>query len=153
MQIRDKLREELAMGIPLLAFQSIKMDLAPMSLVDEAMRSAGWDAVSEASGDGRTGDYSKYFYNTAMKTYAHALCRGYTGACRVEAVEEGDVLEQLTFPELKKLSGLIDKKSVAFIRIYAEKELAAASSQEERNALNARNDRMIAQAEVALRKR
>ncbi|MBQ9348861.1 MAG: hypothetical protein IJT94_16235 [Oscillibacter sp.] len=153
MQIRDKIREELAMGIPLLAFQSIKADLAPMSLVDEAMHSAGWDAVSEASGDGRTSDYSKFYYNTALKTYAHALCGGYTGACTVEAVEEGDVLEQLTFPELKKLSGLIDKKSVAFIRIYSEKELASASSQEELNALNARNDRIIAEAEVALRKR
>ena len=153
MRMRDKIREELAMGIPLLAFQSIKADLAPMSLVDEAMRSAGWDAVSEAVGDGRTEDYRKIYYNTALKTYARALCRGYTGACTVEAAEEGDVLEELTFPELKKLSGLIDKKSVAFIRVYSEKELAAASSQEELNALNARNDRIIAEAEVALRKR
>ena len=102
MQTRDKIREELAMGITLLAYESIKLDLAPLSLVDEAMRSAGWDAVSEATGDGRTSDYSKFYYNTALKTYAHALCGGYTGSCTVEAAEEGDVLEQLTFPELKK---------------------------------------------------
>ena len=153
MQTRDKIREELAMGITLLAYESIKLDLAPLSLVDEAMKSAGWDAISEAVGDGRTSDYSKFYYSSPLKTYAHALCSGYTGSCTVTAAEEGDVLEQLTFPELKKLSGLIDKKSVAFIRIYAEKELAAASSEEELKALNERNDKMIAEAEVALRKR
>lgn len=153
MQIRDKIREELAMGITLLAYESVKMDLAPMQLVDEAMKSAGWDAISDVSGDGRTADYSKYYYSTPLKAYARALCGGYSGTCSITSVEEGDVLEQLTFPELKRLSGLIDKKSVAFIRIYAEKELAAASSEEERKALNDRNDKMIAEAEVALRKR
>ena len=50
------------------------------------------------------------------------------------------------------LAGLIDKKSVAFIRIYSEKELAAASG-DERAALEERRQKMVDEAEVALRKR
>lgn len=48
---------------------------------------------------------------------------------------------------------MIDKKSVAFNRIYSEKELASAATEEERRALNERNEKMIREAEVALRKR
>ena len=62
------------------------------------------------------------------------------------------MLEKLSFPELKILAGLIDKKSVAFIRIYSEKELASASG-DERAALEERKQKMIDEAEVALRKR
>ena len=151
MAVKDTIKDDLKMGITLLAYEAVRLDIAPMAVVDEAMKESGWDEISGPSGEGR--ELGKYFYNTALKTYARAVCDGYTGECSIQAAEETDVLENLSFAELKVLSGLIDKKSVAFIRIYSEKELAAASSEEELKALNARNDRMIAEAEVALRKR
>ena len=81
------------------------------------------------------------------------VCNGYTGACEIKAADETDMLQSMTFPEIKHLGALIDKKSVAFITIYSQKEHEAAGSEEERKALAERKERMIAEAEVALRKR
>lgn len=151
MSAAGAIKEEVAMGLRLLAFQAAEVEVAPMALVDAAMAENQWNAVSGAARDGNA--YVRFYYNTAMKQYARATCDGYTGACRIQAEEEADVLEGLNFEELKVLGNLIDKKSVAFIRIYSEKELASAKTEEELQALNARNDRMIQEAEEALRKR
>ena len=150
MTITEKIKGELAMGLRLVAYKPVTVQIPPMAVVDDAMQQNGWSAVSEIVSEG--GTLSRYYYDTAQKNYVLAVFNVTTGACDINAVEEGDVLEKLSFPELKKLAGLIDKKSVAFIRIYSEKELAAASG-EERAALEERRQKMVDEAEVALRKR
>lgn len=150
MTITEKIKGELAMGLRLVAYKPVTVQIPPMAVLDDAMQQNGWSAVSEVVADGST--LSRYYYDTAQKNYVLAAFNTVTGACDINAVEEGDVLEKLSFPELQKLAGLIDKKSVAFIRIYAEKELAAASG-DERAALEERRQKMVDEAEVALRKR
>lgn len=153
MAANEAIKNELEMGLRLLQWQPVSLELAPMAVVEEAMRENGWDPVSGLSGDGKDTEWKRVFYNSAVKTYGQVSCNGYTGACSVTSVDESDVLEHLTFPELQHLSDLIDKKSVEFIRIFREKELASASSEEELKAINERNEKWIAEAEVALRKR
>ena len=150
MTITEKIKGELAMGLRLVAYKPVTVQIPPMAVLDDAMQQNGWSAVSEVVTDGSV--LSRYYYDTAQKNYVLAVFNTVTGACDINAVEEGDVLEKLSFPELKKLAGLIDKKSVAFIRIYSEKELAAASG-DERAALEERRQKMVDEAEVALRKR
>ena len=150
MTITEKIKGELAMGLRLVAYKPVTVQIPPMAVLDDAMQQNGWSAVSEVTADGSV--LSRYYYDTAQKNYVLAVFNTVTGACDINAVEEGDVLEKLSFPELKKLAGLIDKKSVAFIRIYSEKELAAASG-DERAALEERRQKMVDEAEVALRKR
>ncbi|MBQ9719182.1 MAG: hypothetical protein IJV64_00635 [Oscillospiraceae bacterium] len=150
MTITEKIKGELAMGLRLVAYKPVTVQIPPMAVVDDAMQQNGWNAVSEVASDG--GALRRYYYDTAQKTYVLAAFNTTTGACDISAVEESDVLETLSFPELKVLAGLIDKKSVAFIRIYSEKELAAASG-DERAALEERRQKMVDEAEVALRKR
>ena len=150
MTITEKIKGELAMGLRLVAYKPVTVQIPPMAVLDDAMQQNGWSAVSEVVADGSI--LSRYYYDTAQKNYVLAAFNTVTGACDINAVEEGDVLEKLSFPELQKLAGLIDKKSVAFIRIYAEKELAAASG-DERAALEERRQKMVDEAEVALRKR
>lgn len=150
MTITEKIKGELAMGLRLVAYKPVTVQIPPMAVLDDAMQQNGWSAVSEVVADGST--LIRYYYDTAQKNYVLAAFNTVTGACDINAVEEGDVLEKLSFPELQKLAGLIDKKSVAFIRIYAEKELAAASG-DERAALEERRQKMVDEAEVALRKR
>ena len=150
MTITEKIKGELAMGLRLVAYKPVTLQIPPMAVLDEAMQQSGWSVVSEVANDG--GTLSRYYYDTAQKNYVLAAFNAATGACDINAVEESDVLEKLSFPELKVLAGLIDKKSVAFIRIYSEKELAAASG-DERAALEERRQKMVDEAEVALRKR
>ena len=150
MTITEKIKGELAMGLRLVAYKPVTVQIPPMAVLDDAMQQNGWSAVSEVVADGST--LIRYYYDTAQKNYVLATFNTVTGACDINAAEEGDVLEKLSFPELQKLAGLIDKKSVAFIRIYAEKELAAASG-DERAALEERRQKMVDEAEVALRKR
>lgn len=150
MTITEKIKGELAMGLRLVAYKPVTVQIPPMAVLDDAMQQNGWSAVSEVTADGSV--LSRYYYDTAQKNYVLAVFNTVTGACDINAAEEGDVLEKLSFPELKKLAGLIDKKSVAFIRIYSEKELAAASG-DERAALEERRQKMVDEAEVALRKR
>ena len=150
MTITEKIKGELAMGLRLVAYKPVTVQIPPMAVLDDAMQQNGWSAVSEVVADGSV--LSRYYYDTAQKNYVLAVFNTVTGACDINAAEEGDVLEKLSFPELKKLAGLIDKKSVAFIRIYSEKELAAASG-DERAALEERRQKMVDEAEVALRKR
>ncbi len=151
MNIIDSIKGELAMGLKLIAFKPLSVTIPPMAVLDDAMLADGWSAVSEVADDGN-GSFHRYYYDTAQKNYVLATLNPVSGVCDVVVAEESDVLEKLSFPELKKLAGLIDKKSVAFIRIYSEKELAAASG-DELAALNERNQKMIDEAEVALRKR
>ena len=150
MTITEKIKGELTMGLRLVAYKPVTVQIPPMAVLDDAMQQTGWSAVSEVVADGSI--LSRYYYDTAQKNYVLAAFNTITGACDINAAEEGDVLEKLSFPELQKLAGLIDKKSVAFIRIYAEKELAAASD-DERAALEERRQKMVDEAEVALRKR
>ena len=150
MTITEKIKGELAMGLRLVAYKPVTVQIPPMAVLDDAMQQNGWSAVSEVTADGSV--LSRYYYDTAQKNYVLAVFNTVTGACDINAAEEGDVLEKLSFPELKKLAGLIDKKSVAFIRIYSEKELAAASG-DELAALEERRQKMVDEAEVALRKR
>ena len=150
MTITEKIKGELTMGLKLVAYKPVTVQIPPMAVVDDAMQQLGWSAVSEIARDGDT--LSRYYYDTAQKNYVLAQFNIVTGACDINAAEESDVLELLSFPELKVLAGLIDKKSVAFIRIFAEKELAAASG-DERAALEERRQKMVDEAEVALRKR
>ena len=150
MTITEKIKGELAMGLRLVAYKPVTVQIPPMAVLDDAMQQNGWSAVSEVVADGSI--LSRHYYDTAQKNYVLAAFNTVTGACDINAAEEGDVLEKLSFPELKKLAGLIDKKSVAFIRIYSEKELAAASG-DERAALEERRQKMVDEAEVALRKR
>lgn len=150
MTITEKIKGELAMGLRLVAYKPVTVQIPPMAVLDDAMQQNGWSAVSEVVADGSI--LSRYYYDTAQKNYVLAAFNTITGACDINAAEEGDVLEKLSFPELQKLAGLIDKKSVAFIRIYAEKELAAASG-DERAALEERRQKLVDEAEVALRKR
>ena len=145
----NSIKAELAMGLRLIAYKDLSLQVPSMAEMDQAMRESGWDAVSEITGD--SGASRRYYYDTAQKTYALATVDA-SGNGTVVKAEETDVLEQLSFPELKVLAGLIDKKSVAFIRIYSEKELAAASG-DELAALQERKQKMIDEAEVALRKR
>ena len=151
MTITEKIKRELAMGLRLVAYKPVTVQIPPMAVVDDAMQQNGWSAVSEVA-NGSDGTISRYYYDTAQKTYVLAVFNTASGACDISAVEESDVLETLSFPELKTIAGLIDKKSVAFIRIYSEKELAAASG-DERAALEERRQKMVDEAEVALRKR
>lgn len=151
MTIIETIKDELAMGLKLVAYKDLTVTIPPMAVLDDAMMVDGWSAVSEVT-DGGNGTLHRYYYDTAQKNYVLATITPLTGACNIVKAEESDVLEKLSFPELKVLAGLIDKKSVAFIRIYAEKELAAASG-DELAALNERNQKMIDEAEVALRKR
>ena len=150
MTITEKIKGELAMGLKLVAYKPVTVQIPPMAVVDDAMQQNGWNSVSEVVKDGDA--LRRYYYDTAQKNYVLANFNTATGACDITAAEESDVLEKLSFPELKVLAGLIDKKSVAFIRIYSEKELAAASG-EELAALEERKQKMIDEAEVALRKR
>lgn len=147
----ENLKAELATGLKLIAYKDMTVQIPPMTTMDYAMHDNGWSAVSEVA-EGENGTFHRYYYDTAQKNYVLATVdpAGRTGT--IVKAEEADVLEKLSFPELKALAGLIDKKSVAFIRIYSEKELAAASG-DERAALEERNQKMIDEAEVALRKR
>ena len=145
----NSIKAELEMGLRLIAYKEISIQVPSMAELDQAMRESGWDAVSEIAGD--NGASRRYYYNTAQRTYVLATVDA-SGSATIASAEEADVLEQLSFPELKVLAGLIDKKSVAFIRIYSEKELAAASG-DELAALQERKQKMIDEAEVALRKR
>ncbi len=151
MTIIETIKGELLMGLKLIAYKPLSVTIPPMAVLDDAMQADGWSAVSEVA-DGGDGTFHRYYYDTAQKNYVYASLNAATGTCDIVVAEESDVLEKLSFPELKKLAGLIDKKSVAFIRIYSEKELAAASG-DELAALNERNQKMINEAEVALRKR
>ena len=146
----DKIKAELAMGLRLIAYKDVTVQVPSMAVMDQAMQESGWSAVSEIAG-GDNGTSRRYYYDTAQKTYVLVSVDA-SGNGAVAKAEETDVLEQLSFPELKVLANLIDKKSVAFIRIYSEKELAAASG-DELAALQERKQRMIDEAEVALRKR
>ncbi len=151
MAIIETIKDQLATGLKLIAYKSLTVQIPPLAVLDDAMLADGWSAVSEVS-KADDGTLHRYYYDTAQKNYVLAMLNVETGACDIVAAEESDVLEKLSFPELKVLAGLIDKKSVAFIRIYSEKELAAASGAE-LDALNERKQRMIDEAEVALRKR
>ena len=154
MNIAETIKSELQMGLKLLAFKSLKLDLAPMTYVNDALREEGWEAITGITHSGPDGtELNRYYYNSMQKSYAHVVCNGYTGECEVKAADETEMLEGMTFEEIKHLGGLIDKKSVAFIRIYSEKELANAKTDEELQKLNARKEKMVAEAEVALRKR
>lgn len=146
----NSIKAELAMGLRLVAYKDVTVQVPSMVEMDQAMQESGWSAVSEiASGD--NGASRRYYYDTAQKTYVLVTVDA-SGNATVAKAEETDVLEQLSFPELKVLASLIDKKSVAFIRIYSEKELAAASG-DELAALQERKQKMIDEAEIALRKR
>ena len=148
--MNDNVKAEVATGLRLIAFKDMTVQVASISELDQAMQENGWNAVSEAAAaDG--GASQRYYYDTAQKTYVLGTVDA-SGTAVVSKAEEADVLEKLSFPELKVLAGLIDKKSVAFIRIYSEKELAAASG-DELDALLERKKKMIDEAEVALRKR
>ena len=154
MTLSEKLKGELTMGLKLVAFKPVSVVIPPevfLAGVDDAMQQNGWVGVSVVA-RGDDGAIKRYYYDTAQKNYVQVSLNPSSGDCGIEKAEELDVLEQLSFPELKVLAGLIDKKSVAFIRIYSEKELAAASG-EERAALEERKQKMIDEAEVALRKR
>ncbi|MBE7003070.1 MAG: hypothetical protein E7425_02125 [Ruminococcaceae bacterium] len=151
MSMIDSIKDELAVGLKLIAYKNLTIQLPPMAALDDAMMADGWVGVSEVT-KGEDGLYHRYYYDTAQKNYALAMLDAATCTCNIVVADENDVLEKLSFPELKVLAGLIDKKSVSFIRIYSEKELAAASG-EELEALNERNQKMIDEAEVALRKR
>lgn len=151
----DKFHGELEMALKLVAFKKVNVDFPQITLmaaVDSAMQSCHWVGVSqpEVGGDGLI---HRCYYDTAQKNYVSAFFDPKSLACSFEKADEIDVLEKMSFADLKVLSGLIDKKSVAFIRIYAEKELAACSSEEERAALIERKQKMVDEAEVALRKR
>ena len=146
----DNVKAEVATGLRLIAYKDMTIQIPSIAEMDQAMQENGWNAVSEVAGD--NGASQRYYYDTAQKTYVLATVDSASGSGTVAKVEEADVLEKLSFPELKVLAGLIDKKSVAFIRIYSEKELAAASG-DELAALQERKQKMIDEAEVALRKR
>ena len=146
----SSIKAELATGLRLVAYKDVAIQVPSIAELDQAMQESGWNAVSEIAG-GDSGASRRYYYDTAQKTYV-LVTVGADGNATVAKAEESDVLEQLSFPELKVLASLIDKKSVAFIRIYSEKELAAASG-DELAALNERKQKMIDEAEVALRKR
>ena len=145
----NNIKAELAMGLRLIAYKDVTVQAPSLAELDQAMQENGWSAISEITENG--GASQRYYYDTAQKTYVLASVDA-SGSGAVSKVEEADVLEKLSFPELKLLAGLIDKKSVAFIRIYSEKELAAASG-DELAALQERKQKMIDEAEVALRKR
>lgn len=151
----DKFHGELEMALKLVAFKKVNVDFPQITLmaaVDSAMQSCHLVGVSapEVCGDGTL---HRCYYDTAQKNYVSAFFNPSTLSCSFEKADEVEMLEKMSFAELKVLSGLIDKKSVAFIRIYTEKELAAAGSEEERAALIERNQKKIDEAEVALRKR
>ena len=146
----NNVKAELAMGLRLVAYKDVAVQVPSMAEMDQAMQESGWSAVSEIA-KGENGTSQRYYYDTAQKTYVLAAVDA-SGNGTVTKAEETDVLEKLSFPELKVLAGLIDKKSVAFIRIYSDKELAAASG-DELAALQERKQKMIDEAEVALRKR
>ena len=145
----NSIKAELATGLRLIAYKDVTIQVPSMAELDQAIQESGWSAVSEIAED--NGSSRRYYYDTAQKTYILATVDA-SGNGAVAKAEETDVLEQLSFPELKVLAGLIDKKSVAFIRIYSDKELAAASG-DELAALQERKQKMIDEAEVALRKR
>ena len=150
----ESIKAELQTGLKLLAFKNVKLELAPMAKVDEVLQSEGWKTISGITASGADGTvFTRFYYNSMQKTYAQVVCNGYTGECEIHSADETEMLESMTFEELRHLSTLIDKKSVAFIRIYAEKERASVKSEEELKALDARKEKMIAEAEVALRKR
>ena len=153
MTAAEKIKGEVTMGLKLVAYKSVTIEIAPMRIVEEAMKDNDWHALSAISGNGIDTPYRRFYYNTATKTYALLSCSGYSGECSISAADEHDVLDTLTFEEMKALGNMLDKKSVAFITTYSQKELASAKSEEELQALNARNQRMIDEAEVALRKR
>ena len=154
MSAAETIRRELQTGLKMLAFRSIRLESAPLSGVEEVMKEEGWEAISGAAkGSADGSELSRYYYSSMQKSYAQVVCDTATGGCEVRSADETEMLESMTFPELQQLAKLIDKKSVAFIRIYSEKELASAQTEEERRALNERNEKMIAEAEVALRKR
>lgn len=146
----ESIKAELIMGLRLVAYKDVTVQTASMAEMDQAMQESGWNAVSEIA-DAGNGASQRYYYDTAQKTYVLVTVDA-SGSGTVAKAEETDVLEKLSFPELKVLAGLIDKKSVAFIRIYSEKELAAASG-DELAALQERKQKMIDEAEIALRKR
>ena len=147
----ESIRAEVAEGLRMIAFKDLTIHLPPMMTVDYGMYANGWCAVSEVD-EGDDGTFRRYYYDTAQKNYVLATVSLALRSCTVVKVEETEVLEKLSFPELKYLASLIDKKSVAFIRIYSEKEHAAASG-DELAALQERRQKMIDEAEVALRKR
>ena len=158
MSIAETVRGELQTGLKMLAFKSVKTELAPLAMacVDGVMAAAGWEAISDVTKKGGadgSSELGRYYYSSMQKGYAHAVCSGTAGICEIRSADETEMLESMTFPELQHLGKLIDKKSVAFIRIFSEKELASAQTEEELKALNERNEKMIAEAEVALRKR
>ncbi len=152
--IAENIKSEVQMGLKLLAFKSLSLELAPMSYVEDAMQGDGWEAITSITHSGPDGvELNRYYYSSMQKNYAHVICNGFTGSCEVKAADETEMLESMTFDEIRHLGNLIDKKSVAFIRIYSEKEMANAKTEEELRALNARKEKMVAEAEVALRKR
>ena len=146
----ENIKEEIKMGLRLLAFKSVSVEGASMDIVEEAMRESDWQAVSAVAENGD--DKSRCYYSTAMKSYAQVTCSA-GGSCTIASAEEYDVLRALTFEEMKALGAMIDKKSVAFIGIYAQKERESVKTPEELEALNKRNASMIEEAEIALRKR
>ena len=144
------IKEEIKTGLRLLAFKSVSVEGASEDVVEEAMRESDWHAVSAVTENGD--DKSRYYYSAAMKSYAQVTCSG-SGSCTIAPAEEYDVLTSLSFEEMKALGGMVDKKSVAFIGIYAKKERESVKTDEELEALNRRNASMIEEAEAALRKR
>ena len=151
----ESIHGDLQMGMKLLAFKPVSLPFAPMAMawVDDTLKAEGWEPITAMKENADGTEFSRYYYGSMQKSYAQAVCKGSTGLCEIHSAEENGLLESMSFAELQHLGNLLDKKTVAFIRIYSEKELASAKTDEERKALTERNEKMIAEAEVALRKR
>ena len=149
----EKIKDELATGLRLVAFKTVSMSISPTAIIDDTLAENQWDAISALVKNEGGSEMTRFYYGSAQKTYMQLSYNCITGEISMEAVDEGRVLENLSFQELKTLGNLLDKKSVAFIRIYAERELQSPKSEEEQKALEERNARMIQEAEEALRKR
>ena len=66
MSIAETIKGEIETGLRLLAFKSVELEYAPMSLVDEALQANHWNPVSAVASEGF--EYSRYYYSTAIKT-------------------------------------------------------------------------------------
>ena len=60
----ENIKEEIKMGLRLLAFKSVSLEGAAMDVVEEAMQESDWQAVSAVTENGD--DKSRYYYSTAM---------------------------------------------------------------------------------------
>lgn len=150
--IESSVKEEILQGLKLIQFKNLDLDFVTMNLLERTLENEHWIAVSDINENGWESDYSRLYYNPVSDVYINASAQGYYGTGKITRIEEEEALESLSFDEIKSLGKQLNKKSVSYIRIYANKEREYAEARGELEQLASKTNALLEETEAALRK-